>query len=526
MRDVNNQNAYIGQQNIGGVVYNIYGDKKIPKILGKAPFITDWYLERDDDLKTVHRMLDAGENLLLLVNGQGGIGKTTLAAKYWQRYEKDYFHLAWAFVQDSLLDAILTLSEPLEVSYPEGAPKEQRLGILLETMLALQKHCLLVIDNANDPGQLGQYYIALRSCPNFHILLTTRITEFEQAAFHRIEPFGDDKALALFKKHYPAYREEENAQLIEIFRAVGYNTLVIELLAKNLHNLNRLKTRYGLSELLGDLQERGLLQLKSKTVKTAYQASGSGLREETPTDIIKAMYDLGGLSDSENALLSVFSVLPAERIDFGTLERLLPDRKGLDDALLSLAQKGWLDLNQEAKTFKISPVVQEVVKAKSRSLPDDCRDLIGSLIRELDKDVLHEENYRYSSLFARYAEVVLATTGLDDDELAILCQNLGNYHIDTGDLIKAMQAHENMARILQGLVDSDPDNNHFKNGLAISYEKLGKTHSALGNLEKALQFFEQYNQLEKELHSAYPQNVEFKNVLAISYLKLGRRTAR
>ena len=49
---------------------------------------------------------------------------------------------------------------------------------------------------------------------------------------------GRSNALALFKKHYPGYRDNDDELLKAIRNAVGGNTLVLELLAKNLAVIN------------------------------------------------------------------------------------------------------------------------------------------------------------------------------------------------------------------------------------------------------------------------------------------------
>lgn len=247
MPDINNLNAKIGQQNIDSNVYNYYGEKKIKKFLGALPFFSETFLGREDDLKAAHQKLFEGKNLLLLVNGEGGIGKTTLAAQYYNKYQNDYQHLAWVFAGNSLSDALLTLAIPLGISFPDTMPAVERMQEFLNAMRYLSSPCLLVIDNANDIRDLEGHYQALRRCANFHVLLTTRITEFEQAAIHRIEPLEKRSAFELFKKHYPRHQEAEDGLLEKIFVAVGYNTLVIELLAKNLRNFNRLKTHYSLA---------------------------------------------------------------------------------------------------------------------------------------------------------------------------------------------------------------------------------------------------------------------------------------
>ena len=66
------------------------------------------FLGRETDLENIHKILFVDDNhRLLLMYGDGGIGKTSLAAKYWEIYKENYKHLAWIFAQSSLLDALL-----------------------------------------------------------------------------------------------------------------------------------------------------------------------------------------------------------------------------------------------------------------------------------------------------------------------------------------------------------------------------------------------------------------------------------
>ena len=432
------------------------------------------------------------------------------------------------FAETSLLDAILTLAIYLEVTFDDAMPAEQRLEVLLSEMVQLEKPCLLVIDNVNDLKDIESYYIALRTCSNFHLLLTTRITDFSQACSHAIETLVPEKAIALFKTHYSAHDPQEDTLLQQILEAVGYNTLIIELLAKNINNFNnKLRKRYQLSDLRDDLQQKGLLELsQSKEVSTSYQSEGLALRTEKPEAIIAAMYDLSVLAEDEIAMLSVFAILPAENITFETLEILLPHTEKLDETLLSLNQKGWIEYNEETASFKCSPVVQEVTRRQNKTqLFEHNKLLVISLIEQLlyEPGTGHFVNvtYEVAALYARYAESVVNHIVEARNELAILMERTGSYHKTTGNLDQALEFFEESSRLGKELYEAYPNNVEFKNGLAISYSKLGATHTALGTLDQALEFFEEYNRLEKELYEAYPNNVEFKNGLAISYSKLG-----
>ena len=257
---IENRRIKLGDKSIyvekGDVSVN-YGEKKIDKILGIPPFISEVFLGRENDLIEVHDKLFKGENLLLLINGEGGIGKTTFASRYYHTYQDEYIHLGWVFAENSLLDALLTLAVYLQVSFDDGMPGEGRLKVLLHEMAQLEKPSLLVIDNANNLKDIESNYIALRSCSNLHLLLTTRITNFSEACSHAIKTLDPEKALELFRVHYSAHNPQEDGLLQEILKAVGYNTLIIELLAKNLNNLNnKLRKRYQLSDLLDDLRKK------------------------------------------------------------------------------------------------------------------------------------------------------------------------------------------------------------------------------------------------------------------------------
>lgn len=514
-------------ENINTAHFHHYGDKKIKHLLTEPPFIPELFLGRDADLQHIHDRLFAPQgHLLLLVNGEGGIGKSSLASQYLHTYHQEYAHVAWVFSERSIATALLQLAIPLDLQFDERANTFQRLQVLIPALFELNKPCLLIIDNANELEDLRQYLPHLQRCSNFHILFTTRISNFPQLASYKIEPLPQDQALQVFKAHYPAFAPQEETLFYEIYTAVQGNTLVLELLAKNLRNFNnQLKKTYLLADLRRDL-EQGLLQLsKSNPVDVRYQAQGTGLRHEKIEVIIAAMYDLGELSAAETQALSIFAVLPTESIPFDRLEALNLGLEGLDNTLLTLAQKGWLDFNEKAKAFKCSPVIQEVVRLKNENLLRDCRGVIDGLVDKLEYEgaIGHLLNSTYTEaiLWAHWAAVLLIAPFGADSSLGLLCERLGTYHKATGNLAQALTCFEKYNILTKELHEAYPKNPDFKNLLAISYSKLGSMHTALGNLPQALVFFQHYTCIAKELNTAYPENMEFKKGLATSYQFLG-----
>ncbi|WP_411728392.1 tetratricopeptide repeat protein [Methyloglobulus sp.] len=525
-----NRNVQQGEKSVyaeqGDVHITYAGEREILRALTESPFRPEVFLGREDDLDAIKKSLFS-ENNLLLVNGNGGVGKTSIASTYYHRYQHEYAHTAWILSEKSIANAMLSkLSTPLALQFENTMPTEKRLELLLMAMDSLNKPCLLVIDNANEVEDLEKNYQNLRRCSNFHLLLTTRITEFEQAELYRIDGLPENQALALFEKHYrKTLQDDEVAIFKQIRTAVGDNTLVVELLAKNIYQFNRLKAHYSLANLLNDLQSKGLLALsKSQAVGTDYQSKGS-LRKEKPEDIIAAMYDLGELSSKETAILSVLSVLPAESIGFNTLETLLPSPmfENLESNLLFLAQKGWIEYNEDNAEFKCSPVIQEITKKKNPQLLDDCQSLIETLIEKLNYEGCHitGSSYEDAALFSRYAESVAAGFNESHSNLVILCERIGVYHETTGNLDKALAFFKYNNYLVQKLYAYYPSNVELKGALQISYSNLGHVYKKLENLELALELFAESFELSKELHAAYPTDVNFKCDLAISLQRMG-----
>ncbi|HAK78371.1 MAG TPA: hypothetical protein DCR35_00475 [Runella sp.] len=497
-----------------------FTNAKIPRLLTNPPFNTDLFIGRENDLKTIEAQYQDHNRLLVLVNGEGGIGKTTLAAKYWYAHADRYKHLAWLYADAGIGAALVTLKGTLGVNFEQNDDFDAQIRRITEAINNLDTPCLLVFDNANNATDLKKYYTTLHQLPNCHILLTSRVSHVANMKVHKVLPLTETEAVSLFKCYYPALPDTELPLLHDVLKAVGYNTLVTEVLAKNMAVFNRFSLQYTLADLLHDLQAKGLLALKNKTVAVVY---GSNiLREAEPKDIIAAMYDLSSLNDAERYILSNFAVLPAENIAYTLLTTLLDaNKEALETPLSSLEEKGWLEYLKTGNTFKISPVIQEVTRSKNAErLLNDCRTLVNTLITGLANDNRHIDNYQQAALFARLGSVVIYTLPIGVD-LAILCHNIGNYHQDTGNLSLMLQVHQKMLDIQTALCVTEPDNAHFENILAISYSKLGDTHSSLGNLDKALGFFKIERKLFEKLYNAYPTNVSFKNGLAISYSKLG-----
>ncbi len=528
--NLGDDSTYIEKQTI------IYGDKKILKYLTNPPFFPDIFEGRATDLENIHGKLFGTENSLLLVNGEGGMGKTSVAAKYWEKYADAYSHLAWVFAEKNMRDALLNMASKLHITFPKEMEADERFSELLVALTNLKTPCLLVIDNANDIEDLERYYNAIAGCKNFHVLFTSRITAFENAPAYKIQPLSPKESIKVFKKHFSKQRESDNDLLLQLRDAVGGNTLVMELMAKNLAVINSDEVFYGLNDLVNDFKNLGLLHIsQEEKVSVAEKGKHHAYLKIEPTRVIAALYDemehIKQLTDYEKELLSNLAVLPAENIGYEMLKTLLTpdDTRTFSKTLTSLAQRGWIEksnTDDDAVHYKISPVVQHITREKNKNLILEHNDaliytLADKLAYELGTGHFINATYEEADFFSNYAESVIGNVDDVNNNLSVLCERIGNYEQSTGNLEKALWFYEEYNRLKKELYAAYPTNVSFKYSLAISYSKLGQTHTALGNLEKALGFFEKDLELTKELYAANPTNVSFKNSLAISYSKLG-----
>jgi hypothetical protein len=164
------------EENIGRA--SNYSDPKIQHLLTTAgAAVPADFLGRERELTEIRQRLAAGQGTLALVNAEGGMGKTTLAAAYWARHKSEYRHLAWLFCDKGILPAMrLQLQAPLDLTEAMNAVADDpdgQMRLVLARMANLPKDCLLVLDNANEPEHIQDFE---RYCAGlgWHVLITSR----------------------------------------------------------------------------------------------------------------------------------------------------------------------------------------------------------------------------------------------------------------------------------------------------------------------------------------------------------------
>ncbi|MBB3841037.1 hypothetical protein FHS57_005058, partial [Runella defluvii] len=447
------------------------------------------FIGREDELREIRQRLDdCGK--LMLINAEGGIGKTTLAAKYWSENLYAYKHNAWLFCENGIVNALKDLAPKLNLDLA-GMDEAQQVAALKHALSGVHDDFLLVLDNANDDDDIRVFRQTFEGF-HWHVLITSRcqgVLENEQELpITHLPPL---LAKALFKRYYNEDSLDFEVLLDRLLEAIRYHTLLVEIFAKNMQESAELGIK--MTNFLQKLEKEGLhLGEHSFEVKTDYTIAVKA-KAATTDEILDALYDFGKLSEEQRFVLLSLSLLPAEPYTLGFINSLLANDSTRTDlavrkTLKSLSKKGWIA--QTENTYRLSPVVQDLLLYKNHeTLETDAQALLDRLNYILEADAYNLLRIRLSAA-EPYAKLLYqinkSLEAYPSWDIGSLNFNVGVYFNNTGNITGEQYTYTQYGIIYQKLLATDPENLSYKNGLAISYEKLGGIYEATGDWKNAL----------------------------------------
>ena len=358
----------------------VYGGvpTQIPKELTQLPRINPKnIIGRENDLVRLHNYLQ-GNKEVVVVNGMGGIGKTTLASAYLFQYYDHYAHIAWITETDQGIQLDLIQNPQLLKTLRIDTEGLDPVSALNEVVTALQGLSgtpkLFIIDNATTAIEPHLQY--LPNQPNWHLLLTSRDT-IEGMTLMKLGFLSPDQGVQLFKKHCTRIKDEK--AIAEIVKLVEYHTLTIEILAKTAQ-----RQRTSIEGLQNALEVD--LRANIKTEHSRLQPV------QRITSYLTSIFNLSHLNENERWLLKQFTCLPPEFLDYQVLFNLInpeaTDRAGIfSETLEGLVSKGWLIKEEkEEELFKLHRIIKEVLLNELKVTEEDVWPLINSVDSQLRID--------------------------------------------------------------------------------------------------------------------------------------------
>jgi tetratricopeptide (TPR) repeat protein len=474
------------------------------------------FIGRELDLQRLIDTLESA-NQVVLVNGLGGIGKTTLAKAYIQAKYSDFDNIAWINVlTNDIKQAFVNATyyhQALQNAKLTQGDTETRFGAIIQVLHQLGgSKNLLVIDNAEDDIQ----QIDLPPTLNWKILLTSR----EHLAGYKTLPLDElspQDALLLFKTYYTG--EAKDQTLNDLLRAINYHTLVVELLAKTLENSD---DYFDLEELAEKLKNR---KLDDKKLQRAIETEHWDAKTTALFAHLSVTFDLGKIKENTYTIwvLKQFAALPPEPQPIKQLREWLKIddffREEFDTAIKILHSKGWLRKTKNPKNetcYAIHRLVQDMVQYQHPIVFEDIAVLVDTFKNLLDFDT--STNFATKFQYLAPAEQILNSLPKDfeNNEIGTLMNNLGETFRNFADYNKAKYYLEKTIIFSEkefGIEHSETAISY--SNLAIVLQDLGDYPGAKALLEKAL------ISDEKNFGSEHPSTARTYSNLALVLKDLG-----
>lgn len=543
---------------------------------------------RTEELERLRTSLCAG-HATALVHGIGGIGKTTLARVYVARHWPDYKHIVWLTVaapqsidydpkqaaaneQFLLRDAFLrsaALRERLGVAQKVEAALDNKdlngaFQILLRRLGELEG-CLLVLDNANDRGELQAIRPDLKNLP-LHVLVTSRARPQGWTTIE-VNELPLSQAIELFKEHYahPSLATATKAELETLVKTLLYHTLLLELVGKSASPEG---ANLPFPRLLESVQNHSYhdKHLNEIPVDAGDHADGQNLRRQASVEAYISLIfnQISQLNPEQQDLLKAMTLLlPAQAHDCEELTKCCKllniefHRPRAD----KLAGQGWLrrePLSEGGVGYSLHPLlldvafreldvtaewadavirfVTNIIHYDEQNPQHDLREKreaqpwaehLGKLFFEAETDSLSWLFDRLAMLKVTYGfyqsaiklgerALKIAIKSLSEEFVAIQQSNLANIYRELGDYARARELLE--AALAADLNFFGADDPH----IAVDQSILGMVYEDLGDYTRAQELLEAALAIDiKNFGVEHPKTAVRQSNLASVYRNLG-----
>lgn len=481
-----------------------------PKVLNYVPTVDSHkIIGREIDYNNLSKNLEKVHKALL-VNGMGGVGKSTLAKLFVTKTIDSYTHILWvdyveisSGVNDEELlyrpfTSNITLFQNLRIHDVSEATEKERFHLIVNKLSNLPGHNLLIVDNAPKNFVLIEHLLPGPS--NWKVVVTSR---------HRISDFPtiellvlpDHDALSLF---YQFYQLDQNDQIVhDIISLIGNHTLTIELLSKTAS-----KRRLGLLELRNDLITYGL------NIPTYAKVTAEHNPEKLPFhhfEYLLKIFSLAELDSGEKEVLVSLSILPSELISYSTLKLLFgiqDDDNAFFETITNLAESGWL--KQVDDLYQMHQVIQDVVRATLQPASDNCKIIFDQLHQVLSIEFY--ENHLKIKAYLNYAESYLSFITEDSFRFGAFFNIVGLRHEDFNNFERALFYYNKAKDIFEKhgeLASLD---------LSFCYNNLQSVLKTIGNITDAFTYqFKAIAIQEKIYPYFHPDLASSYNNLALLY---------
>lgn len=280
--------------------------KALSKNITSIPFINSAAIfGRQSVASNIHHLFSQVRHIC--VDGNAGMGKSTLLKIYVDKYKDGYDHLIWLNVEQGLVSSLALNVHIARVLKLPLVTEEyvERFSEITSLLSEIPGRNLMVIDGYSS---FCPELEDLRLLSNWHILVGTRlrINGWEKVTVNALD-FQSAKSLYV---SIDTHNSVTDSELTSFFQAVDYNTLTIKLVAKTVYNSLDLK----LAKVMKCFESQDL-----DNEELQIDISEENMNSSRLLNILKATVDFNSLDSSELYFLLFFSHIPSQNTDINDL---------------------------------------------------------------------------------------------------------------------------------------------------------------------------------------------------------------
>ena len=514
------------------------------------------------------------DGLTFVLAGNGGVGKTSLARQYAEKFWRLYDDILWVSAADTALlpSAFARIATELRVAEGEDVDRNARLAL---KELTSGPRRLLILDNAEDKQSVLEWLPRSGKC---HTLITSRFTDWLPTVRTVHVGVLDPKPAEefLIRRSGLPDTESNRAAAGALAKNLGYLPLALELAAAH-------------AETQQDTLENCLALLASPGThqRARLLAEHHEGATEYPESVARTwLVTVAKLSPPALAVLRLLSFVAPDPLPRSVLvgagdvlataagdEGAEPlDAQALGEVLAELRRYSLIELAPAGGPLTIHRLLQAVQEdglreaeqaewtrralvALGRAFPQAnhrnwhvCEALVPHALAVSGHAARHKVLAREAGLLpglvgsffqlrgqmsASLAPMEQATVAFErlaaadpgnaawQRDLAVSHIKLGDVRRAQGDLPGALREYEADLDIAQRLAVADPGNAAWQYDLGVSHERIGTVRQAQGDLAGAVQAFQTKHSIIERLAVANPGNAEWQRDLSVSHNKLG-----
>lgn len=474
--------------------------------VGVPPRIVD-FVGRPDELDQLDALLVRQERVAVTqtpsraaIFGLGGVGKTSLAIEYANRFRSLYAGVWWcpAETRSSLTTNLSAFAATLGAAATQEADVEKGAKAALRGLAEGRSTWLLVYDNVREPADIAD----LLPAAGARLLITSRFSDWSRWAHEvTLDVLPIDDAMALLQ-HRAGGSDDAGARLLA--EALGRLPLALDHAAATCR-----RTQLPFA----DYAAKAIRMIQAAPRGTAYQRSVAATFDLALTE---AVAECAGVE----LLMDYCGQCAPERIPMDLVAGAIGDDAVRIDALSVLAEVSLLKhdpFEDGTPAVTVHRLVQAVARARSEG-QGTARAVVTRLRAQLAA-IYPRDSQRDTASWQRCATLtphllaVCERQALDDaqsEECAELLNRAGEYLCGRAAYAEALPVFERALAVRERVFGLEhPKTAESLNGLAIAFENKGDVASALALYERALAI------CEKALGPNHPDTAKALNNLAV-----------